>query len=365
MPLGSRANWLVPLLALLIALPAQARTVTDSLGREVALPDVANRVVCSGPGCLRLLVYLQAQDLVVGVDSLEARSDLGASRPYALACPQLAGLPVFGEARGFDQPERLTTLAPQVVFKTFPDMGRGAQLLQDKTGLPVIALKYGNLTRGRTDLDRTLLLMGEVLGKTERARAVIDYLDAVRRDLAERTRGVPSTGRPSCYVGGVAMRGGHGMQSTDPDYAPFAFVGALNAAAPARVAGTEPSHASVSREQLLAWDPDILFLDVATLQLGEAGGLHELRNDPVYAGLKAARGGHVHGLLPCNAYAQNFDSVLANAYFVGKLLYPDRFADVDPAAKADEIYAFLVGQPVFARQRAAYGELLFSRVPTR
>ncbi|NLM94914.1 MAG: iron ABC transporter substrate-binding protein, partial [Firmicutes bacterium] len=31
------------------------------------------------------------------------------------------------------------------------------------------------------------------------------------------------------------------------------------------------------------------------------------------------------------------------------------FADIDPAAKADEIYEFLVGQGVYARMAADYG----------
>ncbi|SMC22622.1 iron complex transport system substrate-binding protein, partial [Desulfacinum hydrothermale DSM 13146] len=38
---------------------------------------------------------------------------------------------------------------------------------------------------------------------------------------------------------------------------------------------------------------------------------------------------------------------LVDAYVVGKLLYPDRFAHVDLALKADEIFSFFVGTPVY------------------
>jgi len=51
---------------------------------------------------------------------------------------------------------------------------------------------------------------------------------------------------------------------------------------------------------------------------------------------------------PYNSYNTNYETVLADAYFIGKTLYPDRFADVDPVEKADEIYTFFVGKPVFA-----------------
>ena len=66
-------------------------------------------------------------------------------------------------------------------------------------------------------------------------------------------------------------------------------------------------------------------------------------------------------VLPYNSYSLNFGSVLADAYFVGKTLYPDRFADIDPAAMADEIYSFLVGEPVFHRMNEGLGGQAFSK----
>jgi len=55
--------------------------------------------------------------------------------------------------------------------------------------------------------------------------------------------------------------------------------------------------------------------------------------------------------------------VFADAYFVGKTLYPDRFADIDPAKKADEIYTFFVGKPVFAEHNSEYENLGFTEIP--
>src|SRR5690554_2984338 len=48
-------------------------TLTDGFGRKVTIPGNAERLVCSGSGCLRYLVYLQAEDYVVGVDSMEKK----------------------------------------------------------------------------------------------------------------------------------------------------------------------------------------------------------------------------------------------------------------------------------------------------
>ena len=64
------------------------RLITDAAGRQVRIPEHVERVICSGSGTLRLLSYLQAQEKVVGVDSIEKRGSVIDTRPYAIANPQ-------------------------------------------------------------------------------------------------------------------------------------------------------------------------------------------------------------------------------------------------------------------------------------
>ncbi|NCD24714.1 MAG: iron ABC transporter substrate-binding protein [Deltaproteobacteria bacterium] len=357
-------------LFLLILAPvlAQARTVTDAMGRAVEIPDRVERVICSGSGCLRLLAYLQAQDLVVAVDDIETKRNQFDARPYALASPRLKTMPIFGQFRGQDNPELILSLdpQPQVIFKTYAGMGHDPEELQAKTGLPVVVLDAGDLGAGRERFNAALRLMGAVVGKSERAGALISYFDAAIADLAGRTRDIPDDKRPSAYLGGVAYKGPHGFQSTEPTYPPFAFVGARNLAHDQGGAGKDLSNTDVAKEQIVAWNPEFLFVDLSTLQMGEAaGGLFELRADPAYATLTAVREGRVFGVLPYNWYAQNYESILANAYFIGKTLYPDRFADIDPVAKADQIYGFVVGKPVFGAMNQTFGDLVFTRLKVR
>lgn len=40
----------------------------------------------------------------------------------------------------------------------------------------------------------------------------------------------------------------------------------------------------------------------------------------------------------------NVETVFVDAYLVGKVLYPERFADVDVRKKAEEIYGFFFGE---------------------
>ncbi|HHV34715.1 MAG TPA: iron ABC transporter substrate-binding protein [Syntrophomonadaceae bacterium] len=40
---------------------------------------------------------------------------------------------------------------------------------------------------------------------------------------------------------------------------------------------------------------------------------------------------------------------------MGKILYPEAFEDIDPAAKADEIYEFLLGKPLYQEMAEKFG----------
>jgi len=70
----------------------------------------------------------------------------------------------------------------------------------------------------------------------------------------------------------------------------------------------------------------------------------------------------VYGVLPYNYYNTNYETVLADAYFIGKVLYPDQFSDIDPQEKADEIYTQFVGKPVFKAINKNYKDLGFATI---
>lgn len=342
--------------------PAQARVVTDALNRTVEIPDTVERVICSGPGCLRLLTYLDGQDMVVGVDEIETRPRLDAPRAYALAHPALRSLPLFGQHRGRDNPELILSLdpAPQVVIKTLSSIGVGHDDLANQTGLPVVAVDVGDLAGRRAAFDAALRIMGEVVGREARAEEVIAFIDGQIADLGERAaRSAADPG--GVFIGGIAFQGTQGFNATEPFYPPFEMLGLTNLARAG--APSNSRHSAVAREQIVAWDPAVLFLDLATVRGPDVGGLHELRSDPAYRGLSAVAEGRVWGVLPSTFYHIEVGSILANAWFIGTVTRPDTFDDIDPVARAREIETFLVGAPVFEAFNEAYDGLVFQRLP--
>ncbi len=161
-----------------------------------------------------------------------------------------------------------------------------ADTLQDKTGIPVVAFPYGSLNNEtqKAEVYSSLRIMGEAVGKQERAEEVISYINATMQDLENRTADIPESERKTAYIGGVGMAGAHGIIATEPAYSPFLWVNAKNVAA-----GMGTEHADIAKEALVDWDPEYIFIDVGTLQLGNEGAIGELKNDTSLAGLSAVK----------------------------------------------------------------------------
>jgi len=349
---------------------ASERSITDSYGRPVTLPAHVTQVVCSAGGpCVRYLVYLDAADSLMGVDNGDISNSTTSSRDtrsYTLANPQFAHLTVIGSSTNGANLETIITIHPPLIFMLGSATNQTdetlspADTMQTKTGIPVVAVAPGSYTtaEGRAQLYDSYRLMGKVLGKEARAEQLIAYINTTIADLDNRTRDIPDSQQKTVYIGGLSYGGSHGLMSTQTTYPPFLWVHAKNIVNESLAQGTE-----YSKEGLIYADPDYIFIDAGTLGVtDEIGGFDDIRS-PVFSDLKVVKNGNVYATLPYNYRSSNLDTILADAYFVGKIVYPDRFADIDPKAKADEIYTMFVGEPVFDKINANCNNLGFERVP--
>jgi iron complex transport system substrate-binding protein len=237
---------------------------------------------------------------------------------------------------------------PDVIFLTYVTKEK-ADDIQQKTGIPVVVLSYGKLgTFSNEDLFKSLKIAGKILNKEDRAEEVIEFIKDCQNDLNNRTKDIPDDKKPTVYVGGVAFKGMHGIDSTQCKYPPFMAVNAKNVADELGKVG----YIKIDREKLLEWNPDIIFIDEFSLKLIKED---YSKNPEFYNSLKAFKTGNVYGLLPYNFYMTNVGTALADAYYIGKVLYPERFNDINPEEKADEIYTFLVGKPVYEQMKKQFG----------
>lgn len=323
--------------------------VTDAFGRTVEIPDNPERIAVSGSGSMRYFVYLDAVDRVVAVDYMDNSSFLMVKdkRPYALAHPEIKEKPMLGTTKGAVDAERLLAADPDILFVSTSSADiASADQIQSKTGIPVVLFFSGNYASDKERIDETLRMLGQILHKEERAGEVIRYFETVTTDLENRIKDVPASDK-TVYVGGVAYSGSHGLNGTNPIYLPFTLLKANNVAGDVPLTGSSTGYALVSKEKILEWDPSILFIDVETVTAAGGGAFVELKTDPSYKELTAVKSGEVYAVNPYTSMGVNHETALANCYYVGKILYPEQFKDIDSAEKADEIYTFIVGKPVF------------------
>ena len=318
------------------------RTVTDAIGRTVELPAAVERAVCVGSGALRYTSYMgkAALERLVGVEDYE--QEAAALRPYNLVNHELfASLPVIG-LNGEPNNEALILADPQViVLSTLANVD--ADELQSKTGIPVVAMESSDsLLDGKAY--EAIRVLGEVFGMEERSEELTAYLKNTETELKERSEGEA----PRAYIGAVAFRGYHGIDWTEAGYAPLALLGAENLADSLN----QSVAFEIDKEQILAWNPDVIFIDYAGLDL--------VREDyaaqpEFYESLTAVQEGRVYAQIPFRSYAVNMEMAVADAWYAGCVLYPEGFADIDPEAKAREILTTMLGSdPLDELKEAGY-----------
>ena len=339
-------------------------TITDAFGREVTIPENPEKIAVVGSGSMRYFMYLGLDtDMFVAVDAQDGRlySYSFEQRPYALAHPELKEKQAVGPTKGVVDNEKLLMSGAEILFMGGATSSNAevANEIQEKTGIPVVMFYVGNYVTDSEEIQDSLLMLGEILGKEQRAKDLIAYFDAVEDDLQKRVKGLSAD--ETVYVGGVAYNGVHGLDGTDPTYYPFAVLNLKNAASEVSSV-SQTGYAQISKEKLLEWDPDFIIVDLATLTAAEGGALVELKNDPSYKELTAVKNNMVYTVNPHTAMNVNHETTLANAYFIGKLLYPEQFEDIDPVKKADEIYSFVVGEPVFELLKENVEGLSYQRV---
>lgn len=316
--------------------------IKDLAGREVSIPKKVQRIVALNSS-LRFIVYLKETDKVVGMEAFEKKEVNNPNRPYlSVFRKKIDILPTVGEGGPGRLPdfEKLISIAPDIIFTTNIDIEQ-ADLIQRRVNIPVVVLDYGGVgVLNISSVYNTLSLLGKILNAEKRANELKDYINNTLQDLKKRTESISDKQKPTVYVGAVNYRGTHGITSTQGSYPPLEWINALNVAKFLKKDGP----IFIDKEQLLLWNPDVIFIDNGGLSLVNED---YKKNDSYYKKLKAVKNNRVYSLLQFNSYFTNLELALANSYFIGKILYPDRFYDIDPAKKADEIIKFFIGLPVY------------------
>ncbi len=322
----------------------ERRMITDSMDRNVEIPYSVERIVCVGVGALRYTCYVGGADRVVGVEDYETKP--GMSRLYNYVNFDLfQNLPVTG-TNGEPFVEEIINVDPQVIVMS-SYASQDPDELSQKTGIPVVVVPGSDTT-----LDEkayvTIRILGELYQLEDRAEDLTAYLKSIQKDLDDRTASIAEDAKPTCYVGGVSFKGHHGFEGTEAYYGPFELIHAKNLANTTGQTGAF----NIDVEQVLSWDPEIIFLDFNGMNLiNEDYGAHP----EFYNALTAVQEGKVYSQISFRSSASNLETALADAYYAACVMYPQQFQDIDPVEKAGEIFTKLLGSnPYHDLEEAGY-----------
>lgn len=315
---------------------AEAQTITDMRGRSVEIPADLERIVAVGCA-LRPVCYLQAEDMVVGVEASEQEDNVSCAYRH-VNHDLFASLPVIGDGGSSGvtiNEEALMEAAPQLVICDSLSADE-ADNLQQKTGIPFVCLDQPE-TVFDDKYYNNLELLGKVLGKEERAAEVVNYIKEVDNDLEQRSAASENADNNTAYAAGISFRGGHGFDGTEANFQPFV---ACNIDNVADGHGSDGAF-TIDLETVSATQPDYIFMECGNLPLIKE---NYSTNPAYYQALKAVQDGHTYSLISYRFYSTNVELALANCYQVGAMVYPDSFSDVNPTDKLDEISEFFLGE---------------------
>ena len=290
---------------------ARAATITDAAGRTVSIPDRIERIFAAGPPA-SILLYTFAPELLLGWTRNHEPAQCALLGAGACDKPEVGRLTGRGNTTNF---ETLLKLKPDLILdvgavnETYVSL---ANRVQEQTGIPYALLD------GRFDaIVTTYGQLGELTHRPSEAKDFARYASETIATIKSRIEKIPEAQRPRVYYG----RGPRGLETGlggSINVETIEYLGARNVAAE-RQGGV----ATVSVEQVLAWNPDVII----TIEPNFAAAV---RTDPVWASVKAVETGRIY-LSPTLPFGWvDFPpsvNRLIGLWWLAKALHPEQFPE--------------------------------------
>ena len=297
---------------------AHAATVADDGGRTITIPEKIERVFAAGPPA-SILLYTFAPELSLGWTRRPSPAECAFLGAGACDKPDVGRLTGRGNTTNL---EMLLKLKPDLILDvgTINDTYISlANRVQQQTGIPY-ALLDGRFTAAAS----TYRKLGELTHRESQADAFAKYADDTIATIKGRIDKVAQDKRPRVYY----ARGPRGLETGlggSINVETIEFLGAQNVAGERR-----GGMATVSIEQVLAWNPDVII----TIEPAFAAAV---RTDAVWAPIKAVKSGRIYlsPRLPFG-WVDFPPSVnrLIGLWWLAKMLYPDQFPeDLQPLTR--------------------------------
>ena len=227
---------------------AGSLTITDQRGETVTLDGPAEKVAFTVMPAPSIFAAVdRSYDRIVGINESTLKANQGGM--FATMFPASAESPTVAGSDFVPNVETLLELDPDVVVQWGDN---GADVIEpiENAGLPVVGLEYGT----QEDLETWITLFAQVAGKPERGEELVAWqqgeIEEMRAKVADRSEERPRAMMLSRTGDGYGTTTGSGYDGFQ-----FDLVGAELVSQ-----DFVSDSGQVSPEQILAWDPEVIFL---------------------------------------------------------------------------------------------------------
>lgn len=344
------------------------RTIIDGTGNEVTIEHAPERVFAISTGLIGTTMYIFGEtDKIVGKGgctkgpaNVETNYSYNGKKyshttPWAVEAilyPKLLddeALP-FSGSQCKENYETIARTNPDIIIISTRAWGRDSGdgctksiETMKKLGVPVVVLnEIAVYDQDETEVVyKEIEILGEVFAKEEKAREIIDLLKEQVKFIQDRTKDIPDDEKRSFMYAGISTRcpgqGGVSFVEGVDQLESIMLENIVNA----KNSYTGNGRQVMSREQMLALDPDVILLPTAQ-------GVHtpdELYYDERFVDLqnmRAIKEKRVTGLplIGCRTERLSFPVSLMVA---AKAIYPERFGDIKVNDWIDEYHRKLYG----------------------
>lgn len=304
------------------------QVVTSMSGEKVTVPLRINRIAEQFPAHTMT-------DIMLGVGpKLVAIPQNVKTIPFLRKVfPGVNDLPELFRSGGKVNMEELLKLRPDVVST----IDGGATLTPfQQAGLPALNMDFDTFDQ----LVPSIELAGKVYGgeAATRAKAYGEYVNAKLAMVKSRLASLPDTEKPSVvHVASYPPLVVDGGKSLIDGW--IRLGGGTDSAS-----GVKGTHVTVTMEQLLQWNPDVLVVETPGGDQGLAANtarsvISEFEKAPGWKSLKAVQTNRVYlnpqGLYPWERFGPE---EALQIQWIAKMLHPDLFKDVDIRAETRSFY---------------------------
>lgn len=305
---------------------ANARTITDCIGREVKVPAQINRIACLCPESAYALAMFGQGDKIVAVVG-GVKRDLILTEMY----PGIKDLPV-PKSSAVINIEELVKTDPDVVFVKKDSFSSEAEVQKlNKSKLPFLVVDFNSMKEQQYAIE----MMGLVLGADDKAQKYNNYYQDCIERVKKRVELIPQGERVKVYhaINEATRTDIKGSLSADW----LEAAGADNVSINKDLKTLEGKYFA-SLEQILLWNPEVILVN-------ETGVANYILTNNQWAPLQAVKNKKVWQLpngISRWGHPSSPETPLA-ILWTAQTLYPEKFLDLDMAAQTRSFYKDFFG----------------------